>query len=345
MAKERNSGLDLLRLLAGIAVIMLHYNYGYAFSVIDNLPASNRVILYALETLCVPAVNVFILISGYFLFRTDKRSIGKVLNLLILVIFIREFYYLGMVSLGKLPFQWGKFFQYLIPRCYFVILYGALYLLSPYINIIIRSLSGNSLKYLLLLICVILSIEPWFVDIMQKATTYDWRGISMISFNGGDGGQTLIHFTFMYILGACINKLGEEVNHYVCLEGGVFIVSSIVVFLGITKFSLWFEVSYYNPFVVLQSLSLFSLFQNVKCHKIISIFSKAALVCYVIHPYLLQFLNIKIYANQPFYILITHIVVSLIGIYMVSFVFMIVYDFVFKKPIGYLNNIKTNYFL
>lgn len=216
---ERNRGLDLLRLLAGMAVVMLHYNYGYAFPLMDNIPTSNRLLLYGMEALCVPAVNVFMLISGFFLFRTDKRSLGKVLNLFITVVFFRELFYLGPVVLGRHPFELNLFLRNLVPNLYFIVLYCAVYLISPYVNLVIRRLSSKGVLRLLLILFVLLSVEPWLVDLLEKNAHSTFRGMSMVSFSGSDGGQSLVNFAFMYILGASLFRL-EQIGYNKSIKWG-----------------------------------------------------------------------------------------------------------------------------
>ena len=338
---ERNRGLDLLRLFAGMAVVMLHYNYGYAFPLIDGVSTPNRLLLYGMEALCVPAVNVFLLISGYFLIRTEKRSLGKVLNLFILVVFFRELFYLGPIVLGRHHFEWNLFLSALVPNVYFIVLYSVVYLLSPYINIIIKLLSNKGILRLLLILFLLLSVEPWLVDILENTTHSKWLGMNMVAFSGADGGQTLVHFIFIYVIGACLSKL-EISDYFINIKwGGVYIATTIIIFISfITK---WFGSPYYSPFVILQSVSLFYLFRHVNCAAFFSRLSKAALTCYIIHLPFLHFLKIDYYIQQPPYILALQIVVSLVAIYLLSFVFMTVYDFVFAKPQNKLNKIIMDY--
>lgn len=216
---ERNRGLDLLRLLAGMAVVMLHYNYGYAFPLMNNIPTTNRLLLYGMEALCVPAVNVFMLISGFFLFRTDKRSLGKVLNLFIMIVFFHELFYLGPVVIGRHPFEWNLFLQNLVPNLYFIVLYCAVYLISPYLNMVIRRLSSKGVLRLLTILFVLISVEPWLVDILEKNAHSTFRGMSMVSFSGADGGQSLVHFAFMYIIGASLCRL-EQIGYRLNIRVG-----------------------------------------------------------------------------------------------------------------------------
>lgn len=342
---ERNRGLDLLRLLAGMAVVMLHYNFGHTFKMMDEIPFANRMLLYGMETLCVPAVNIFMLISGYFLYRSEKRSIGKIINLLILVVVAKEVFYLGPVLLGRHPFEWNLFLENLVPRFYFIILYIAVYLISPYINILLKKITTKSAQRLILLLLIILSVEPWLVDVFERLTGRTWLGLGMISFYGGGGGQTLVQFVLMYIIGASIYKFKEADCHHNVKWGGVYIVASLLIFMSYTVLSPWVSSPYYSPFVILQSVALFYMFLKINCAKVFSKLSKAALTCYIIHWPLLNFLNIEYYTKQPTYILAIQIFVSLVAIYLFSFAFMIIYDFVFKKPQGSLNRITVDYFL
>ena len=342
---ERNRGLDLLRLLAGMAVVMLHYNYGYVFQLMDNIPTANRMLLYGMEALCVPAVNVFMLISGFFLFRTDKRSLGKVLNLFIMIIIFRELFYIGPVALGRHPFEWDLFLRNLVPNLYFIVLYSVVYLVSPYLNMVIRRLSSKGVLRLLLILFILLSLEPWQVDVLEKNAHDSFRGMNMVSFSGADGGQSLVHFAFMYIIGASLCRL-EQLGHKMNIKwGGVYLATTIIIFLTYTILSPWMGQPYYSPFVVIQAVALFSLFRKVDRKPFMSRLSKAALTCYIIHIPFLHFLRIDFFIQQPVYVLAIQIIASLIGIYLLAFVFMTTYDFIFKRPQEKLNQLKINYFI
>ena len=216
---KRNNGLDLLRMLAGMAVVMLHFNFGYAFKSFDVIPYENQCLLYSMEALSLPAVNIFLLISGYFLYNSAKRQIGKILYLLVFAVLVNELYYIT-VHVGRYPIVFKELIQGLIPRYYFIILYIGVYFLSPYINLVLRNISVEETKRLLLSLIVILSVEPWLIDIFEMTTPLNWKGMSMISFWGGGSGQTLVHFLFMYVVGASLNKIMIARNRIV--GGGIF---------------------------------------------------------------------------------------------------------------------------
>ena len=336
---ERYRGLDLLRLLAGMMVVMLHYNYGWAFKEINEIPEINRWLLYLMETISIPAVNIFMIISGFFLYRVDRRNIGKILSLFIFAICFKEFFYFTFHIL-KPPITIHGIINSLIPRYYFIVLYSVVYFLSPCVNICIRCLSEKGISCLFVLLFLLLSLEPWLIDIMTTTTTNDWRGMSTISFNGGDGGQTLVNFFLLYIIGAMINRI-KLPDYQLIKWGGLYVVSSVVIFITylLNQKEL---VSYYNPFVIIQTICLFHFFKNVGCWPVFSKLSKAAFTCYIIHWNFLSLLKIKSFLYGPWYVLLLHIIASLTIIYLLSYIVMVVWNKLFSKVNIKLKELEIN---
>lgn len=98
--KERQSNIELLRIVAIIGVIILHYNGEYAFDVVEQT-GINCWILCSLESVFICAVNVFVLITGYFLSCTEKRNLWKAIELVVQ----RSFFSLPCVTCWTLPFS------------------------------------------------------------------------------------------------------------------------------------------------------------------------------------------------------------------------------------------------
>lgn len=129
-------------------MIILHFNnanIGGGF----NYAADNTMklyLLYVLESIFICAVDVFILISGYFLVESYRRDIKKVLTLLIQVSIFGVAIYFFRNVFGRAIFSWKGILSAILPANYFVILYVVLYIISPYINILFNKLSFNDLK-------------------------------------------------------------------------------------------------------------------------------------------------------------------------------------------------------
>lgn len=78
----RESGIELLRILAACGVILLHYNDGKAFKWVES-NTINQYLLFGIESLCICAVDLFMVISGYFLGTTQKRKAIKPVELIL----------------------------------------------------------------------------------------------------------------------------------------------------------------------------------------------------------------------------------------------------------------------
>ena len=71
--KERNYGIDLLRLISMLMVVILHIlGYGGGLSGVENFTLKGE-LLWGLEILCFGAVNMYAIISGYVGYKTSHR--------------------------------------------------------------------------------------------------------------------------------------------------------------------------------------------------------------------------------------------------------------------------------
>ena len=90
--KKRETNLELLRIIAMLMVISLHYlDKGNTLVEIGkitfkNWNLANELTAWALEVLCYGAVNLYIMISGYFLINARARM-EKPFKMVIQVLF------------------------------------------------------------------------------------------------------------------------------------------------------------------------------------------------------------------------------------------------------------------
>ena len=85
---ERDSNIELLRILAAFAVVILHFNNPLYVGGLANSEGIDHEFLIILECISIPAVNVFMMIAGYF--GVDRSYIrwSKLIGLEIKVIVI-----------------------------------------------------------------------------------------------------------------------------------------------------------------------------------------------------------------------------------------------------------------
>ena len=85
LKEKRQTNIELLRIFAALSVILLHYNnasLGGGFYYVDE-GSKNQFLMCLLEVICICAVNIYVLISGYFMKDSMKRNLMKPVKLLL----------------------------------------------------------------------------------------------------------------------------------------------------------------------------------------------------------------------------------------------------------------------
>ena len=104
---SRNSSVELLRIIAMCGVVLLHYNNTVIGGGLRYASGLNLSALILLESLFICAVNLYILISGYFLSVSSTRKLIKPLELIVQVcIFGLLRYTLNAAIAGSFSFWW-----------------------------------------------------------------------------------------------------------------------------------------------------------------------------------------------------------------------------------------------
>lgn len=205
ISTERNSSIELLRILAIMGVIVLHYNnkaIGGGLMYVEQ-KSLNHFALLVLEAVFICGVNVFVLITGYFMIDSQKRTIVKPFGLLLQVVVFRILTRMaGDIINNQLSVK--GLIGCLLPVNYFVVLYCTLYFISPYLNIIMKKLSSAQLKGMMICLILLFSVWPTLVDVLQFTTKNEYMGLSTIGMYGSQYGYTIIHFVLMYLIGGCI---------------------------------------------------------------------------------------------------------------------------------------------
>ena len=135
-----------------LGVVVLHYNVssiGGGFAVVPQ-GSINEMLMYFLESLCIAAVDIFVLITGYFMANTKKSGLYKPFYLVSQVIFLRVIFYIVDIVTKVKTVDFWTVLKSLLPMYWFVSVYIALYLLAPFINGFLNILSAKKLKIFLL---------------------------------------------------------------------------------------------------------------------------------------------------------------------------------------------------
>lgn len=215
-------------------VITVHYNYngltGGAFGIVKPGTVGSE-LLYLLEAFCAVCVNGFVLITGYFSYRGKTVSLTKIGMLLFWVISYKWIEYIILILLGKEQFNIVTAMGKCVPNNWYVMIYIALLVVSPYINIVINKLSKKKLINLLLILFCVFSVWNTFWSAVQIKFGIDMLGISTVGAWGDQSGYTIINFAFLYIVGALLHKWNVlEYSKSYDLLG--YVVCTLFVFLG-----------------------------------------------------------------------------------------------------------------
>ena len=176
----RNSSIELLRIISIFLIIMMHVS-----SLVDYSDASmmNKIWLGAINSIGNCGVSCFILISGYYGVRFNKK---KFLYLVILTTI-----YSICVSLLNDGFSVKTSLKAALSvpfyKHWFIACYLTLMLLSPYINTLVEALSEKEFKRMLLVLVFILSIIP---------TLFYFPSVNGVILS--QGGKCLSYFLFIY---------------------------------------------------------------------------------------------------------------------------------------------------
>lgn len=256
----RNSNIELCRILSIVMVILLHS--AYSANGWPDTPTIQNIVLSFVESFSIVAVNVFILISGYFSLQIKKKSL---LNLGFIILFY------GIIRLIYLLLT-NKFYLTSIfiftNQNWFILSYIGLVLISPILNAYAEKVEKKTFLYEISALLILESISDFI------------PGIGGI-FNRG---CSVLAFANLYLTGRFISKYGSTISGK---SSYFYVLSSLVIFLGAccililrlpkTAIYHWFYNS--NPIIIFSSICFFLIFAKQKpyTNKAINYIAKSCL--------------------------------------------------------------------
>lgn len=309
ITNKRDPNIELLRTLTMIGVIVLHMNNPLVGKCL--LYSRDNSFLYGFllgyESLFVCAVNLFLVITGYYMIRKKSVSLIKPFLLVSQVCIFSISYYVA-VNLLRGDFSVRGVLESAIPKNYFVIIYCSLYLLSPFINKLLNSLNARQYTVLMVIICFLFSFVPTILDSLKELKGINVQGLYPEGMFGSGYGYTFINFLMMYMWGGFIRTIGEiRTRTYKLL---VILIVSIVLLSAWSHFTIWegdfvenSSISYCNPLIVLNAVLVFILFtrieiRNLKVGCIINCLAKNCFSVYLLHNYILGKIDYYSLINQ-----------------------------------------------
>lgn len=182
--KKRNANIELLRIISIFMVTILHAtgkseavgNY-FLTGNVNNLVAEFFV------SFSIAAVNIFMLISGYFLVKSSFK-ISRLIELVLQTVFYTVFAFLVCLSIGFI--QRNSVDTYTLLNValpihmnvyWFISVYIALYILSPLISAGVNAMSKKQFEVLLI---ILLIYESVFKSVLPVVLTVDAKGYDFL---------------------------------------------------------------------------------------------------------------------------------------------------------------------
>lgn len=297
--KQRNIGIDILRIAAMFSFIICHILVqGGALSAYLNANLQGGYLFFnTLVIIAISGLNCFVLVSGYMGWQNTFK-LEKIIKLwanvvfwsvgisLILFVYDKELFSLREAMSMFLPLIRGRYWFF---NAYFVV-----FMFSPLLNHLIRTLPKKTFQYFLLAVICIFCIIPFLAlgnDVLRIQSGYEFSWLMV-----------------MYLVGGYFSKYPVTIKKpYKCLV--VFFSFALInciykylielvttKLLGAPSYGDLF-MSHTSPIIVGESICLFLYFTNLKVEnkkliKIVSFITPTVFSVYIIHVHPLFFWNI-----------------------------------------------------
>lgn len=282
MSAARKSNFELLRILSMLLIIAHHFSVHGAFADTVTTLTVGHVWAQCMEIGGKLGVNIFVLISGYFLCTSDRLKIGKVIKLLSqVVLYSVGLYVVTTIISPDLHLTVKSALRACFPITYgewwFASTYFVLFLLSPYLNKLLATLTPAAHRGMLVLLFVCWSVIPAIFDRSYQSNHLLW-------------------FVFLYAVAAYIRKnetaFSLSGKRGLWLTGAAFLVafSLVVVFdlLGgdfAKEATRHFEMQ--QPMMLAMAVLMFITFKNLSIPYLpaINFISQTTFGIYLLHDY------------------------------------------------------------
>ncbi len=321
-SRERNHSLDIMRILAVLAVMMIHVSTQFVYT--HNTSSIEFVwgnIFYSISLFAVP---MFVMISGALLLDEDRvitiRNLfcRNIKNITLLLFFWSALYavlYRIILPLlnGDMP-DFSRFFRTFLFGHYhmwYMYMMIGLYLITPFLREFVKKKN----KHLVLLFIALSLLSQFTLPLLRSLSLLWQKPYYIAEFIEKFYLGFFAPYVTYYLTGWYITHIGIDKKWI--LYGMGFL--SLLIIIGYVQSTGDYTNihTYTNLLVYIYSASLFTALHNAgaKTNRIISILSKLSFGVYIVHPLLQTLIDWKFpYTQNPFmYILCYFIIISLLS--------------------------------
>lgn len=236
-----------------LMIVGLHYFNRGIGGVLNTTNRVNHILAFSLESVCIPAVNVFVLISGYYLISRKSTGLAKAIELYLLMVFYNLIALMSAFALGETALSFRIIFYALFPfaegRKWFLETYILLLLFLPFLNILLARLSKKAHLFLIGVQILVFSVWPSFFPSAPIL----------------DKGYGLTNFITLFFIAAYIRRFADFRNPRSWVRRSLLGYLASIALIALTSVSplrdrAW---NYCYIFSISASVFLFVLFLNL----------------------------------------------------------------------------------
>lgn len=261
--QERCANIELLRIISMLMIVMLHFLMHGQILKWSSFGSIDYAVYWIIEAFVFVSVNVFVLISGYFLCLTQFQF-SRIIKIWLQVLFYSIMCTLVCIILGGVLTS-KNLLKMILPistnEYWFVTAYVLMLCVSPFVNKAIANMNRKqhviTVYSIVLLFCLMPTFLVWERDLITKGMDYTW-------------------FVVLYIIASYIRKYGipEWLTMKRCMA--IYVICSLVtggmrIPLGILSnhFGFGYTLSglffrYNSICIAVASLALFCFFLKLK---------------------------------------------------------------------------------
>ena len=360
MKKERDSGIELLRIFAMLLVIGVHaFSYGGFFAAAKDGGGHGAAAALFMKLATRAAVNIFVIITGYFMIhapfdlKKNLRRAGGIYQKMLFysVVLTAVFLLLGAsrwVDRGNTFTAWQVILKGLLPvssqTWYFLTDYLLLCLLIPFLNAALQKCDEKQYRLLALALTLFMSFFVTLVHIRPFNLVLEPFGYEAFV-----KGKQVFHFVYIYVIGGYFGRFSNDrkTPHPVWLLGALGTVLCNYALYTRLPSSLGFQSvagDYANPLLVLNAVFLLLFFKDLHFkNRLVNALGGATLGVYCLTEFrylrtvLWNTVSFKRMDNSNLWLNFVHVAAVLIGVFLVAAAVDLLVSFLLsllKKAVG-----------
>lgn len=173
----RKSNYELLRIVAMLMIVAHHFGVHSGFGFSGSVTVERAWVEFT-QMWGEIGVDIFVLISGYFLINAEHINIKKAVKMWLQIVTYSVGIYLVMSVLGLNSFNVKHLIKSFMPITYtgwwFASTYFIMYLICPYINRLLNSLDKHEYRKMLALATIMWCVVPTFLKHNLESNNLIW---------------------------------------------------------------------------------------------------------------------------------------------------------------------------